>query len=231
MELTKSTSVDQSKNCRYSACDRVLCIVGDNTFNNEVLSSFLSSQTDMECRCAGLSDLAEANQELTAGKTILFLDCASMGKPRVCEMAPAKEILQDRRLKVVCYNVDPYENLETRALRKGVRGLIYNHLKIDLYPRAAEAVMNGELWFPRKVLEEQFLSSDTASTAPPVVPSALTRREYQILKMVGSGIKNQEVAKKLYISPHTVKTHTYNIYKKINVTNRFEAAQWLIKNS
>ena len=214
-----------------AASECVLCIIGENTFNNEVLSSFLASQTGMECRCAQLSSLPGVHAEWASGKTILFMDCASLGRPKMCEMTITREILQDKRFKVVCFNVDPYGNCETRALRKGVRGLIYRHLMIDLYPRAAKAVINGELWYPRRVLEERFLSSDAPSTALPQISSILTRREFEILKMLGAGIKNQDIAKMLFISPHTVKTHAYNIYKKINVSNRFQAAQWLAKNA
>lgn len=58
----------------------------------------------------------------------------------------------------------------------------------------------------------------------------LTPREIEILTMVASGAKNEEIANELYISPNTVKTHIYNIFKKINVPNRLQAALWAVKN-
>ncbi|MGD9367679.1 MAG: response regulator transcription factor [Desulfobacteraceae bacterium] len=208
----------------------VLYIVGANIFNNEVLANFLASTTDLECRCMQFHDLSMIYKEGANRRALLFMDCASMGKPKACEMSPTKEILQNHRFKVVCYNVDPYANLENTALKKGVRGLIYNHLSIDLYPRAAQSVLDGQLWYPRSILRDRFLSTDSQSAAEKVGASILTRREKEILGMLGSGIKNQDIANKLYISPHTVKTHAYNIYKKINVANRFQAAQWLARN-
>lgn len=208
----------------------VLCIVGENIFNNEVLSNFLASTTDLECRCIQFQDLSNIYREVKNRRAILFMDCASIGKPKACEMSPTKEILQDNRFMVVCYNVDPYANKENAALKKGVRGLLYSHLSIDLYSRAAQAVLDGQLWYPRKVLQDCFLSTDSKLSTEKVNASILTRREKEILRMLGSGIKNQDIANKLYISPHTVKTHTYNIYKKINVSNRFQAAQWLSRN-
>jgi LuxR family transcriptional regulator of csgAB operon len=48
--------------------------------------------------------------------------------------------------------------------------------------------------------------------------------------MVASGRANNKIAEELCISPHTVKTHIYNIYKKISAPNRLQAALWAAKN-
>ncbi len=58
----------------------------------------------------------------------------------------------------------------------------------------------------------------------------LTQRELEILTMVISGSKNEDIANHLCICAHTVKTHIYNIFKKINVPNRLQAALWAAKN-
>jgi LuxR family transcriptional regulator of csgAB operon len=60
--------------------------------------------------------------------------------------------------------------------------------------------------------------------------TGITGREAQILAMVAVGAKNEEIADKLGISPHTVKTHIYNLCKKIGVPNRLQAALWAAKN-
>jgi DNA-binding CsgD family transcriptional regulator len=48
--------------------------------------------------------------------------------------------------------------------------------------------------------------------------------------MVASGATNEQISDRLFLSRHTVKTHVYNIFKKINVTNRLQAALWAAKN-
>ena len=60
--------------------------------------------------------------------------------------------------------------------------------------------------------------------------STLTRREIEILSMLAVGATNEEIAEALFISPNTVKTHIYNIFKKIHVPNRLQAALWAAKN-
>lgn len=61
-------------------------------------------------------------------------------------------------------------------------------------------------------------------------PSGLTRREVEILDLIAAGYANQQIADELFISPHTVKTHLHNIFKKINVKRRLQAALWAAKN-
>ena len=51
----------------------------------------------------------------------------------------------------------------------------------------------------------------------------LTGREYEVLRLIGDGLTNQEIANELYISLNTVKRHTSNIYRKLAVNNRREA--------
>ena len=60
--------------------------------------------------------------------------------------------------------------------------------------------------------------------------ATLTSREIEVLSVLVSGAKNEEIASKLYISTHTVKTHLYTIYKKIDVSNRLQAVLWANKN-
>ena len=60
--------------------------------------------------------------------------------------------------------------------------------------------------------------------------SRLTRREMEVLKLVTLGMLNKEIAHKLEISEKTVKNHVSNIFKKIEVSDRTQAAVFAIKN-
>jgi two-component system response regulator DesR len=58
---------------------------------------------------------------------------------------------------------------------------------------------------------------------PSQPPNALSNREWQVLQLIGAGATNQEIAAKLFLSPHTVKDHTRSLYRKMDARNRAEA--------
>ena len=59
---------------------------------------------------------------------------------------------------------------------------------------------------------------------------SLTRREYDVLKLLSVGMYNRDIGTKLEISERTVKNHISNIFKKINVNDRTQAAVFAIRN-
>jgi two-component system response regulator DesR len=56
-------------------------------------------------------------------------------------------------------------------------------------------------------------------------PGLLTEREKEVLDLVAQGATNPEIARQLFLSPHTVKEHTSSLYRKLKVRNRAEAVQ------
>ena len=62
-----------------------------------------------------------------------------------------------------------------------------------------------------------------ASFTPPPSEEALSEREREVLRLIAEGLSNQQLAARLYLSPHTIKVHTRNIYGKLGVTSRTQA--------
>lgn len=63
-------------------------------------------------------------------------------------------------------------------------------------------------------------------TVSPVelAPEPLSEREVEVLQWLASGVSNREISQRLYITENTVKRHVYNIFGKLNVRNRTQAA-------
>lgn len=68
----------------------------------------------------------------------------------------------------------------------------------------------------------QPLYSATNSLGPILNP--LSERELEVLRWLASGVSNREISRRLYITEATVKRHVYNIFGKLNVRNRTQAA-------
>jgi DNA-binding NarL/FixJ family response regulator len=104
----------------------------------------------------------------------------------------------------------------TEALLKHIRSAHRDAALIS--PRIAAALMSriNELanWVPEQEQQRSNLEE-------------LTPRERQVLFLVGQGLSNKEIAEQLYIQPGTVKNHVHNIFKKLNVNSRQDAAAFV----
>jgi DNA-binding NarL/FixJ family response regulator len=67
---------------------------------------------------------------------------------------------------------------------------------------------------------------NVGAAAPESEEVGLTRREFEILRLASEGHSNTELAKMLWVTEQTVKFHLSNIYRKLDVSNRTEAARW-----
>jgi len=92
------------------------------------------------------------------------------------------------------------------------------------------ALFNDELWVSREIMTKTILENRDRDIITITDQNTLTPREIEILSFIALGAKNEHIAEELFISPNTVKTHIYNIFKKINVPNRLQAALWAAKN-
>jgi DNA-binding NarL/FixJ family response regulator len=211
--------------------DLQICVLGSDAFNIELLANWLYDQTGFTCRSMQLDDFKSVMDQSKQHATLIFLDCTGLTAPDVLSLLSTDYSLKDDRCLLVLDHVDPGWEIEHRAIKFGVRGILYEHQNTEHYSQAVHAVLDGVLWYPRKVLENHLLAKYAEPTTPPKdVAADLTMREREVLALLASGISNWEISEKLYISPHTVKAHVYNIYKKINVRSRLQAALWFADN-
>jgi DNA-binding NarL/FixJ family response regulator len=113
-------------------------------------------------------------------------------------------------------------------LNSGAAGYLLKDANPDKLDAAIKAVQTGGTYFGNQVKEallhnvnvtENDKEEDFSDLIEP-----LTDREVDILKLIGQGLGNSEIAEKLYISKNTVKTHVSHIFQKLNVNSRTEAA-------
>lgn len=109
------------------------------------------------------------------------------------------------------------------ALRAGARGFIHASMQPEQITRAVRVALGGEIVAPRQLLE--YLISDDGA----VDINVLSERQRGILDLVGEGLTNAEIAKRLYLTESTIKQHLRAAYKALGVSNRAEATR-LVRN-
>lgn len=92
---------------------------------------------------------------------------------------------------------------------------------------AIRQVASGRLVFPHAA--QRWLA--TQRTAPPPPEAPLSPREEEMLSFVAKGMTNPEIASALSVSENTVRFHLKNVYEKLHVTNRTEAAAWYLRHT
>jgi len=103
---------------------------------------------------------------------------------------------------------------------------------MENFEKGIRAIFQGELWIPRKILANYMKNNANKGQVRKMRKNDgnLTPKEREVLLLLASGARNADIAKKLYVSPHTIRTHLHNIYRKINVPDRFQAILWAAKN-
>ena len=116
-----------------------------------------------------------------------------------------------------------------KALEIGCDGYILKESSFDTLKMAIFKVYSGDKYIEPNMMPLINANMQEKSNVKKKI-SELTRREIDVLKMIASGSFNKEIASTLNISERTVKNHVSNIFKKIEVSDRTQAAVFAIKN-
>ena len=132
--------------------------------------------------------------------------------------------------KVIILTIHNEVDYLIKALDNGCDGYVLKDSDFDTLKKAIYSVYSGDTY-----IEPSLMPLINASLAERDVlkekVSDLTKRELEVLKMIASGAFNKEIALTLNISERTVKNHVSNIFKKIGVSDRTQAAVFAIKNN
>ena len=117
-----------------------------------------------------------------------------------------------------------------KAVEIGVKGYVLKDSESDVLIRAIRSVYEGETYIQPNMASLLFKKMNNDDSGA-VHNTRLTKREVEVLKLITEGLLNKEIAHRLCISEKTVKNHVSNIFKKIEVSDRTQAAVFAIKNA
>lgn len=112
-------------------------------------------------------------------------------------------------------------------LKAGANGILKSNVSGKVLQKAIVRVSEGEYWIDRKTIGRlfgRFLGPPQNKTPQVKGLGKLSKRENEILTLLGCGSSNREIAEGLFISEKTVKTHLKNIFSKLKINNRIQAS-------
>lgn len=133
-------------------------------------------------------------------------------------------------VKVLILTIHDEVEYLLKAVEMGVDGYVLKDSESAILKKAIYSIYNGETFIQQDLtpmLKERLDEKKNIS----IDENELTKREIEVLKLLAEGLFNKEIAYTLNISEKTVKNHVSNIFKKINVSDRTQAAVYAIKNN
>ena len=121
---------------------------------------------------------------------------------------------------------------QRQAMRAGAMGVVLKDHAAEVLIKAIEKVHSGEVWLDRltmgRVLQE--ISEEKQSDPNRAKIDTLTERERQVVSLVGEGLKNKQIADRLFISETTVTHHLSSVFSKLEVSDRLELVVYAFRH-
>ncbi|EHK9075192.1 TPA: LuxR C-terminal-related transcriptional regulator [Vibrio parahaemolyticus] len=215
-------------------------MMNTNTTNNTVL---LFTFNNIQGR--GLQTAIEQNLEkpvlLTQGADVNFPSTRdehyiAIVDSSLPELPEVKHTLSELEHvdATVLVNAEPNLRIESLLTWSNLKGLFYFEDDFDKVMMGLKGILNGENWLSRDILNQligYLLSlNNTVGELETKLEMELTRRELQVLSALCQGGSNLDIADSLFVSEHTVKSHLYSIFRKLEVKNRMQAITWAKRN-
>lgn len=203
-------------------------ITDDHSMIREGLRQLLELEGDFKVvaeACDGV-DCLEKLEEVTPDVLLLDINMPRMNGLEVLQK------LKDQKKKINVLVLTVHNEVEylLKAVDIGVKGYLLKDSESAELKKAIIAVTEGENYIQPSLIP--VLNSKIIDRNKDTIKiESLTKRELDVLKLLSVGMYNKEVAERLNISERTVKNHVSNIFKKIGVTDRTQAAVFAIRNN
>jgi two-component system, NarL family, nitrate/nitrite response regulator NarL len=195
------------------------------------LAACFSSRPDMQT-IAVVNDLASLRETLSATETHVVLIDVTQG----VDLFDVRTIASDwADIPLVALGLNEQRQEVIRCGRAGFAGYVARDASIDMLCNSISEIVAGRLTCPPEIsgglLRALFRKDSVSDEAD--LELALTRRESEVLELLGRGFSNKEIANELCLSVATVKHHVHHVLEKLNLERRAQAmrrvrdAPWL----
>lgn len=205
-----------------------IMIADDHSMIREGLKNLLELDGDISVIAEAVDGVDCLKKLETIHPDVLLLDInmPNMNGLEVLENMKTQKL----DIKVLVLTVHNEVEYLMKTIDIGVNGYILKDSEFIELKKAIFAVNSGEYYIQPSLIPS-LNSRMIEKNKDDVKIDSLTNRELEVLKLLSYGMFNKEIAEKLSISERTVKNHVSNIFKKIDVTDRTQAAVFAIRNN
>ncbi len=203
-----------------------LLLVDDQSLICQGLKAMLMLEEDLEV--VGIADNGETAIEQVAAlrPDVVLMDV----RMPVMDGREATRIITQQfpDTKVLVLSTFDDDQYITDAMRAGAKGYLLKDMPSEELAQAIRFVHRGYTQFGPGLLEKMMANvtqnpTNTPQAQPQEMPQ-LTRREEEVLRLIGIGATNRDIAQQLYISEGTVKTHVTHLLNRLSLKNRAQLA-------
>ena len=205
-----------------------IMITDDHSMIREGLKSLLELDGDIEV-IAEAENGEECLQKLLIVKPdVLLLD---INMPKMNGLEVLKSLKDAKsKVKVLVLTVHNETEYLMKAVEIGINGYVLKDSESAELKKAIFTIYDGENYIQPSLIPA-LNSKMIEKNEDEIKLESLTRRELQVLKELAVGKFNRDIAKEMEISERTVKNHISSIFKKLDVTDRTQAAVFAIRNN
>jgi len=204
-------------------------VADDQTAIREALATMLDLLPDIDVVGTAADGRQAAERVAELRPNVLLTDLrmpvmdGAQATAAVSEQSPGTAV-------IVLTTYDDEESILS-ALQAGARGYLTKEAGRDEIAAAIRAAAAGQSVLDPGV-QARLVRAVVAGQQPPAPaagadpPDGLTRREIEVLALIGEGLTNSEIARRLYVSEATVKTHINNLFAKAQLRDRAHAVRY-----
>ena len=205
-------------------------IAHPDSLTGELLSAALNRRPRFKV-VARVTTAAEVQESLKTHPTDVALISVELASGANSNFEGFRQIRASfPQVKVVLLIDDPDPKIIVNAFKAGVKGIFSpSQADFKMLCRCVDCVDKGEVWARNQQLH--YVLQAFEATAQPLAQhnmpksessALLTKREYEVVRLLAEGLTNREIARRLTLSEHTIKNYLFHVFDKLGVSNRTE---------
>lgn len=202
-----------------------VAVIDDNRLVRDALAAMLDGLSDMRAVGVGIAGPEFLDEHKP---DVLLLD---VGLSDEDSLGVAADLVKHASgPKIIVMDLIPMHDDIVQFVNAGVSGFVLKDATFEEFVATIRAVAAGDKVLPPRMTESLFsqiaMSAAARGQEQVIDDVRMTRREREVIELIGEGLSNKEIAQRLNIAAHTVKSHVRNVMEKLELHTRLQIAAY-----